>query len=423
MLITVVIAPGCDVMLGISDEPIDAQCVPDERQCRNNRPQKCVDYIWQDDEPCPNSTPVCTLHGACSKVTMLAAGGNHACGLIDLDKSIRCWGGNESGQLGSGTTTAVDSSVTVLGLKNVKQIRAGGYDDKGFTCAIDANDKVFCWGDNNNGQLGTGDKQTYLAPISVEGTSGVTHLGLGSRHTCAVVESGTVQCWGWDTVTAWIVPTSISPLPPMMRVEAGARHTCALGVNGDVYCWGYNGDGQCGQPLDEEFVQTPKKVVGISGAYAISAGYFHTCALSQDQVFCWGRNDCGQLGRGTYCGEYCPLPKEKKACGEFQPAPALTGQGIIADLDLGADHSCVIGTSGAINCWGRNDYRQAGENGQSIIGHGANFYPVPSMTGFTHATFLSVGAYFGCITTDTRGTHCWGRNDFGQLGTDEAVKW
>jgi Regulator of chromosome condensation (RCC1) repeat len=427
ILVTVMaIATGCSSVLDLPDKPTDAQCLPAERRCLNNRPQSCMNLVWQDEDLCPQSAPVCTANGQCSSVTAVSAGGHHACALIEADGSLRCWGGNESGQLGNGSMLPVNGSVRVGDFINMKEIQAGGHDDAGFTCAIDKDAKAWCWGDNFSGQLGLDDKQPRAEPTWVEGISDVQHVSVGSRHTCAIFNGGKVNCWGWDTVAASNIPsdwTGLSQLPTIKEIAAGGRHTCAIAENGDVYCWGYNGDGQCGQPLTEEFVEAPKRVAGIANATVIAAGYFHTCALSKNEVLCWGRNDCGQLGRGTYCGSYCPQPKDKKACGEFAPAAVVTSPTTPLGLDLGGYHSCIIGASGTLRCWGRSDYEQAGSNGDPVLGMGAIFFPVSMETTQTHALTLSLGAYFGCITTDMRGTQCWGRNDHGQLGIDDSVQW
>jgi alpha-tubulin suppressor-like RCC1 family protein len=426
IFVAIILATGCNSILNLPDEPSDAECLPNERRCNGNQPQSCVGYLWKDEDPCPSSAPVCTASGLCSSVAMVSAGGHHACALIKEDGSVRCWGGNESGQLGNGSTLPVDGSVDIGNLTNIKEIQAGGHDDAGFTCVIDEGAKAWCWGDNTSGQLGIDNKQNQSEPNLVEGISNVEHLSLGSRHMCAIFNGGKVNCWGWDTVKASNTPSdwmTLNELPKITQLAAGGRHTCAIAENGDVYCWGYNGDGQCGQPLTEEFVQTPKKVAGIASVTTIAAGYFHSCAISNNQVFCWGRNDCGQLGRGTYCGSYCPQPKNMEACGEFAPAPVILNPTTPLGLDLGAYHSCIIGGSGTLRCWGRRDYGQAGTGGEPIIGLGATFLTTPAETTQTHALTLSLGAYFGCIITDNRGTQCWGRNDHGQLGIDDSVQW
>ena len=132
---------------------------------------------------------------------------------------------------------------------------------------------------------------------------------MGYGHTCALISSGGVKCWGWNyfgqlgdgTQTLRLTPVDVSGLSSgVTAIAAGVEHTCALTTAGGVKCWGRNDFGQLGDGTAENRL-TPVDVSGLSsGVAAIAAGGFHTCALTAaGGVKCWGANDSGQLGDGT----------------------------------------------------------------------------------------------------------------------------
>lgn len=206
---------------------------------------------------------------------------------------VRCWGSNDSGQLGDGTTADTSTPVDVSGLGNsVRAIAAGG----AHTCALMAEGGVKCWGANSAGQLGSGIDSNSSVPVDVSGLEGgVTALAAGGAHTCAVGSGGGVKCWGSNayaqlgtgTTTDARIPMGVSDLDGWVSaVVAGDLHSCALMTDGGVKCWGYAGSGGLG-------VGVPADVPGLtSGVRAISASYAQTCALTiGGAVKCWGGFD------------------------------------------------------------------------------------------------------------------------------------
>ena len=184
------------------------------------------------------------------------------------------------------------------------------------TCALKGG-RVYCWGRNYFGQLGdntTTDRTTpTLVADGAMGNSGVTAIDAGWGHTCAL-KGGKVYCWGenWDgqlgngTNTNSITPTLVADgaigNSGVTAIDAGAWHTCAL-KGGKVYCWGYNDYGQLGNGTNTNST-TPTLVadgaMGNSGVTAIAAGGRHTLGLKGTAcLFAWGENSYGQLGNGT----------------------------------------------------------------------------------------------------------------------------
>lgn len=166
-----------------------------------------------------------------------------------------------------------------------------------------------CWEYNWNGQLGNGGTNDLHSPTVVGGISSVVAVACGDGHTCALTASGGVYCWGGNYYGQLGISNGQmdvhSPSFPaatgMIAITAGRQHTCALSSSGGVYCWGYNTDGELGLGSTSSSVLTAPNTPVMTGVVQVTAGYYHTCALtSLGTVTCWGGNDSGQLGNG-YC--------------------------------------------------------------------------------------------------------------------------
>ncbi|MEP7084264.1 MAG: hypothetical protein ABI854_05960, partial [Betaproteobacteria bacterium] len=187
---------------------------------------------------------VMLAHQRAANTARITAGEAHACELVD--GGVRCWGYNTDGELGDSTTMARLAPVQVAGLSaGVTAIASGGY----HTCALTGGGAVKCWGRNHEGQLGDSTQAPRLAPVIAAGlSSGVTAIAAGGFHTCALIDSGEVRCWGHNrhgqlgTSTAMdqAVPSAVPGLAGVRAIAAGADHTCAILAGGKLECWGYN---------------------------------------------------------------------------------------------------------------------------------------------------------------------------------------
>ena len=258
-------------------------------------------------------TPV-NVGGLGAGVMGLQAGGEHTCA-IGRGGGLKCWGSNLSGELGDGTTTDRASPVNVVGLQTgVIALAAGGK----HTCALTSAGRVKCWGLNNFGQLGDGSTTDRLTPMAVAGlTARVVAIAAGDSHTCAVINTGGVKCWGLndfgqlgDGSTAnRLTPVDVGGLTTrVVAVAAGNGHTCALTRAGGMKCWGSNFWGQLGDGTTTDHL-TPADVVGLAtGVVASAANHLSACAMTSiGSLKCWGANLDGQLGDGTSIRRLTPV--------------------------------------------------------------------------------------------------------------------
>jgi alpha-tubulin suppressor-like RCC1 family protein len=192
-------------------------------------------------------------------------------------------------------------------LASARQVAPG----EDHTCAVTSEGAVKCWGANDYGQLGDGTTTRRTTPVEVSGLgSGVSALGAGADHTCVLTSGGGVKCWGRNdygqlgdgTTADRHTPIDVSGLASgVSALSAGAAHTCAVTVEGGAKCWGDQGYGRLGDGRTGYLAATPVDVSGLAiGVVAVAAGGVHTCALtSGGGVKCWGGNYAGQLGDGT----------------------------------------------------------------------------------------------------------------------------
>jgi len=350
-------------------------------------------------EYCTGSSPDCPVDiTGISGVIAISASGDptftarrgHTCALLNTG-GVKCWGYNEKGQLGDGTNAPKSTPVDVTGLTSgVSAISAGG----GHTCALLNTGYVKCWGDNSYGQLGNGTIISSNTPVYVSGlTSGVSAISAGGNHTCALLNTGGVKCWGLNssgqlgdgTTTQRNTPVDVSGLSSgVSAISAGGNHTCALLNTGGIKCWG----------------TTPVDVTGLSsGVSAISAGWAHTCALlNTGGIKCWGSNGAGQLGDGTTTDRSTPVDVIDLTSG-------------VSAISAGGFHTCALLNTGGVKCWGYNIRGQLGDGTTT-----QRTTPV-DVTGLSSGvSAISAGGFHTCALLNTGGVKCWGYNNYGQLG-------
>jgi alpha-tubulin suppressor-like RCC1 family protein len=285
----------------------------------------------------------------------VTVGGGHACAIVD-GGGVVCWGQNDHGQLGDGTTSDRNSPVPVKGLdQGWAEVVTGSL----HTCALSTLGAVKCWGYNAHGELGDGSTAESTKPVDVSGLpSGVGALAAGGGHTCALLKGGGVRCWGWNkygqlgdgTLEDRAEPVDVGGLPKDITLLAlGGYHSCVMRSGGGLKCWGWNAFGQLGDstPTDRA---APVDVRWLAGRpVSVAAGYDFTCALMLGgNLRCWGNNVSGQLGDGT--NEVHPTPVDVVGLG--QKMVSVTAK---------FNTACALTAGNSLFCWGGNQKGQLGD--------------------------------------------------------------
>jgi alpha-tubulin suppressor-like RCC1 family protein len=342
-------------------------------------------------------------------IAQVSGGFNHTCSLSTAGR-VKCWGANRNGQLGDGTLVQRNTAVAALGLTaDIAAVASGAF----HTCALSNSGGVKCWGFNNDGELGDGSTTQRSFAADVTGlTSGVIAIATGAYHSCALTNAGGVKCWGFNssgqlgdnTTIARAAPVDVSGLTSgVVSISAGGYYTCAITSSGGAKCWGYNFYGQLGDntTIDRPL---PTDVTGLtSGVAQISAAFQHTCArLQTGGAKCWGYN-LGSVGDGTFTQRNAPVDVLGLASG-------------VAKITGGGYQSCAVTSAGSAKCWGYNAFGQLGDGTAitrtspvDVVGLGSGVAAITS--GFYHLCSLSTGG----------GVKCWGQNYFGKLGNNAST--
>ena len=249
----------------------------------------------------------------------VSLGNSHTCAILG-NGDLNCWGFNGSGRLGDGTATDRDIPhfVNLGGIRTAKAVSLGNT----HTCAIRDDDSLLCWGSNNDGRLGIGDSSAgdQAHPTAVPLAAGRTAkaIALGNHHACAILDNDSLVCWGsGDDGRLGLGDTTDRDTPTAVdlgagrtasSVSCGSSHTCALLDDGSVKCWGQNTSGQVGDGSnDDRDAPTAVNLGAGRTATALDVGGTHSCALlDDDSLVCWGSNGQGRLGDGSNSNSNAP---------------------------------------------------------------------------------------------------------------------
>lgn len=351
--------------------------------------------------------------------TQIATGHEHSCGLKG-DGTVWCWGRNQSGQIGDGTTQSRWTPVMIMG--SVSSIAAAHRS----TCAVTNGGAAWCWGENKWGQLGIGATSPdscggvdcATTPQQVSGLTDVEQITLEGAHTCVVLADDTVWCWGNNASGRLGDGTEVHRDQPVQvmtgarAVACGGANTCAIANDQSLWCWGLNERGQLGIGTNVgpetcsgfACATTPQHVSSLSSAHAVDGGGSFSCALSASSLSCWGVNERdARLGDGTLIDRHAPT--------------LIIGN--VGVFSNGVSHSCAIESGGASWCWGRNAEGQLGVGtaaGPETCGSDSCSKSPVQVSNISNFTQISCGKTHTCALISDRTAWCWGDNDYGQLG-------
>jgi hypothetical protein len=377
---------------------------------------------------------------------------NEACNGLDdncngaVDEG--CGSGSGGGGGGGGQDICHGGSPIQPGNPNILEVKVGGTS----ACARRASGEVLCWGANDVGQLGDGTSFSSLIPVVVKGLTDAVKISVSQGQACALKSDGTVVCWGQlDLMTKSNVPVAIAGLQNEKEIAAGYGHTnCAVSCDGTVACWGSNVMGKVGIGVDDgKFYASPQPVLGISAmnpAIGVASGYSNTCAtLASGGVLCWGDESFWMEGGGTLVqptptpvpgvsnaiqsttnlASACAVTKTGEVvcwgdnnngilgvsgcpnaiCQASQSGISVVGLSNVAQVAVGDNDACARATDGTVSCWGA---------------YPNPFHPNPSpilIGGLNDLIDITVGTLNTyCGVHASGGVSCWGRGTEGQLG-------
>lgn len=396
------------------------------------------------------------------KVKQLVGGAQHICTILD-NSTVKCWGANSFGQLGQGHTNVLgdvggagemgDALAAInLGTSRTAVAVAAG---SNHSCAILDNSTLKCWGRNESGQLGLGHMNDLgdgasemgdsLPAVSLGASRTAIAITAGSSHSCALLDNSTVKCWGrnnfgqlgqghtnilgdaggemGDSLPAIDLGTSRTAV----AISSKNNYTCALLDNSTLKCWGYNGMGQAGQEhannlgdgASEMGNSLPAINLGSSRTVtAVATGNHHGCAILDNSTLkCWGYNATGQLGQGHTNN----LGDGGGEMGDSLPTVNLgTGRSAL-QIALGQESVCAILDNSSVKCWGENIFGHLGQGHANTLGDGANELgdnlPAINLGTDRRAVQVVVGQYHACALLDNSSVKCWGMSSYLGLGS------
>lgn len=370
----------------------------------------------------------------------VSAGGAFTCALL-VDGQVRCWGNGGGGRLGYGNTQTIGDDETPASAGSVPLGGKATQIDVGVdhACAVLESGGVRCWGVGGNGRLGygnttnVGDNETpaSVGDVPLGGTA--VQVSAGQWHTCALMTTGKVRCWGagnfGQTGYSTTVDIGDDEFPSSMgdvdvggiatQVSAAGQHTCALLTDGSLRCWGRATYGQLGTgnttTIGDNELPSSVGPVSVNGTVVQveTAGYSdisHTCALLADgTVRCWGTTADGQIGSGntTTIGD-TELPT---AVG------ALDIPGRVVQIDSMKNHNCARLDTGEIYCWGAGGNGRLGYANTISIGDDETPVSAGSVPLGAGTQDITVGNGHSCVVFDDERIRCWGNAANGRLGT------
>ncbi len=390
----------------------------------------CVDGASQcgaKDQLCCG-TGVCAEHLTCateSGTCQCGAAGQPCCDGTTCDAGLRC---------GQGAT---------CGSSDVLQAAVGA----GHACALFVDNSVSCWGHDfkpYGATTGTGDAVIASStPIAIRDATDIVELRAAEMHTCGRKSDGTLWCWGHNengqlgdgTTTHSLAAVRVGGLTNVSLFDGGRRHTCAVGSYNSVaglWCWGRGGEGNhdangaTGKLGNNSSADSSVPArVDLSAAAAqgqtvksLSTGSYHSCVvMSDDSTWCWGRNANGELGNGATTPSKVPV--QVSYAGITIPTGVTVEQVSCSDGRGKQGSTCILLSNGNVFCWGANAHSELGDGGTTARTTPSTPVNISAL-GAVKIVQLAAAQYAKCARTDDGAGWCWGENVNGILGIDDG---
>lgn len=371
----------------------------------------------------PIPSPILAQPSSSIRFVQVSAGLDHGCGLTDRGTAY-CWGADQSGQLGDGENREITRrrAVAVAMPAGVRftRITAG----TAHTCALAADGGAWCWGADLRGELGDGPpiaRRDAPVPVAARAGTSFTDISAGTVFTCATASTGKAYCWGssrWEVLGTGTSALGDRPSPAevglplgvrLTSVSAGNASACAIGSNRKAYCWGSEAEEPAilGDGPGTTYGSVPVEVRLPPGVVPaeIGVGLQHACLLGTNgKAYCWGSNEFGQLGTGAGLDASASAPLEVRA-------PAGVS---FTSLSVGSRHTCALSADGQAYCWGDRNSGGLGADPSP----GLNRVP-GKVGGEWRYRRVAAGHAFTCAVDTNGRIHCWGSDVSGQLGNGE----
>ncbi len=347
--------------------------------------------------------------------------------VVASDNRAYCWGSNKNGQLGNGSTAdsrvpvAVNTSGVLVG-KTIKEVTTGGF----HTCALDTSSKMYCWGLNSSGRLGGGLTSILSnVPVAVNMSGAlagktIKQMSTGYSSTCAIASDNRAYCWGSGnngqlgngSTADSRVPVAVNMSGALVgktikQILAGGDHGCVVASDDKMYCWGLNNNGELGN--NSSVNSSVPVAVNADGVLAgktirqMSAGFSSTCAVDSGYgIYCWGYNSNGQLGNNSTNNSRVPtyvyVPKENttiaanavKLRAQYAKKTAATCQAVAAGWQDVTNNSALA-------------YSAAGPNNGTAIAAMANNPGLPpTSVGHSYQSIVRPGSDTQLTFTNNR---------------------
>lgn len=364
--------------------------------------------------------------GECPKIIAYSAGGYHTCA-VGSDQHVYCWGLNNNGQLGNDSITSsyvpvpVDTTGPLAG-KLIMSVSAGN----NVTCALDVDEKMYCWGLGTSGQLGNGLEATSRVPVEVDMTgalAGKTIKSMSvSNSTCVLASDSRVYCWGMNSYGALgIGNNDISSIPQEVGVtgimsgkaikaiasNADGVHNCAIDTDGLAYCWGKGDQYDLGNGINSHS-NVPVAVTMDGKTFkSIASGSEHICAVdSNDLAYCWGYGNSGRLGNNSTSNSTTPS-------AVYTASGPLNGK-TVKMISAGVYFTCAVASDDMPYCWGYNVQGQLGNGNNTYSAVPVTVVSSGVLSGKTVSS-LDNGAAHVCAFASDNNYYCWGYNGSGYI--------